>query len=257
MQRRFLLGRLGLFLLVFVVGGLLPAMSGAAQIDLLLNPTSISIGAFFQGAELKVTAVIPRDAEAIIEVRGPNREEHLVRKGRRWGMWMNTGDLTISDIPGLYLYALTNPDLATMPSAPWGFTALEQQSQITGAVQPEGKAFFFKQFIALKESEGMYISKPGSIVAEPGPEGTKRLTKIFWLPARVPPGVYQVSVRVVQDGAVVMEKQQELRIDKVGLPSLLWTLAHQQATLYGIVAVIIALAAGFLMGFFFKSKGAH
>jgi uncharacterized protein (TIGR02186 family) len=257
LKQQWLRGRWVVFLAVFWVGGLLPAMSGAADGNLLLIPTSISIGSFFQGAELKVTAVIPRDAEAVIEVQGPHREEHLVRKGRRWGMWMNAGDLNINDIPSLYFYAVTNPALTTMPSAQWGFAALERQSQITGEVQPEGEAFFFRQFIALKENEGMYISEPGSIATEPGPEGTRRLTKVFWLPARVPPGVYQVSVHVVQDGGIVMEKQQELPIAKVGLPSLVWTLAHEQAIFYGVVAVIIALVAGFLMGFFFKSKGAH
>jgi uncharacterized protein (TIGR02186 family) len=257
LKQQWLRWRWGVFLVVLWVCGLLPARSGAADGNLFLNPTSISIGSFFQGAELKVTAVIPGNAEAVIEVQGPRREEQLVRKGRRWGMWMNAGDLTISDIPSLYFYAVTNPALTTMPSAPWGVAALERQSQITGAVQPEGEAFFFRQFIALKESEGMYLSEPGSIATEPGPEGTRRLMKVFWLPARVPPGVYQVSVRVVQDGGIVVAKQQELPIAKVGLPSLVWALAHEQAVLYGIVAVIIALAAGFLMGFFFKSKGAH
>lgn len=255
MKRQLLRGCWGV--LVFWVCGLLPAISGAMEGDLLLNPTSISIGSFFQGAELQVTAVIPGDAEAVIEVRGPHREEHLVRKGRRWGMWMNAGDLTISDIPSLYFYAATNPDLTTMPSAPWGYAALERQSQITGAVQPEGEAFFFKQFIALKESEGMFRSGPDGVATEAGPEGTKRLTKVFWLPARVPPGAYQVFLRLVQDGGTIVEKHQEFQIAKVGLPSLVSIMAHEQAILYGVVAVIIALVAGFLMGFFFKSKGAH
>jgi uncharacterized protein (TIGR02186 family) len=257
LQERLLTGRWGLFLVIFWVSSLLPAMSGATDGDLLLNPTSIAIGSFFQGAELQVKAVIPGNAEAVIEVRGPQREEHLVRKGRRWGMWMNAGDLTISDIPSLYFYAATNPALTTMPSAPWGYAALERQGHMTGALQPEGEAFFFKQFIALKESEGMYRSGPDGVVTEPGPEGTKRLTKVFWLPARVPPGVYQVFVRVVQDDGTVVAKQQEIKIAKVGLPSLVSSMAHEQAVLYGVVAVIIALMAGFLMGFFFKSKGAH
>jgi len=172
-------------------------------------------------------------------------------------MWMNAGDLTISDIPSLYFYALTNPDLTTMPSAPWGYAALERQSHITGAVQPEGEAFFFKQFIALKESEGMFRSYSDGIATELSPQGTKRITKVFWLPARVPPGVCQVLLHVIQDGSTIFEKQRELQITKVGLPSLVWTMAHAQPVLYGIAAVIIALIAGFLMGFFFKSKGAH
>jgi uncharacterized protein (TIGR02186 family) len=257
LKRRLLRGRCGVFLMVFWVCGLLPAISGAADGDLLLNPTSISIGSFFQGAELQVTTVIPGNAEAVIEVRGPQREEHLVRKGRRWGMWMNAGDLTISDIPSLYFYAATNQALTTMPSAPWGYAALERQSHIMGAVQPEGEAFFFKQFIILKESEGMYRSGSDGVTTEPGLEGTKKLTKVFWLPARVPPGVYQVFLRVVQDGGTVVEKQQEFKIAKVGLPSLVSIMAHEHAVLYGVVAVIIALITGFLMGFFFKSKGAH
>jgi len=246
-----------LFLVVFWACSLFPVLGGAADSDLLLNPDVISIGTFFQGAELKVAAVIPAKAEAVMEVRGPGREEHLVRKGRRWGMWMNAGDLTISNIPALYFYAPTSPDLLTIPSASWGYAALERQSHLSGAVQPEGEAFFFKQFIVLKESEGLFRSYSDGIATELSPHGTKRITKVFWLPARVPPGVYQVLLHVIQDGGTILEKQRKLEITKVSLPSLVWTMAHAQPVLYGIAAVIIALIAGFLMGFFFKSKGAH
>lgn len=257
MQLRMLRGCLGLFFVIFWACSLFPARCGAADGDLLLKPDAIAIGAFFQGTELRATAVIPAGAEAVIEVRGPDREEHLVRKGRRWGLWMNAGDLTISNIPALYFYAATTPELTAMPSASWGYAALERQSHLSGAVQPEGEAFFFKQFIALKESEGLFASYADGIATEPGPQGTKRITKVFLLPARVPPGVYRVLLHVIQDGGTLIEQQRELQIAKVSLPSLVWTMAHAQPVLYGVAAVIIALIAGFLMGFVFKSKGAH
>jgi len=244
------------FLVVLVVVGA-PVLAWAAASNLRLEPGQIGIGSFFQGQEIRITAVIPSQAEAVLEVRGPEREEHLVRKGRRWGLWMNAGDLTISGMPSLYFFAATTPALASLPEAPWGYAALENRSRLTGALEPEGEAFFFKQFIALKESEGIYRPGPEKIMAEPGSEGTKKLSKVFWLPPQVAPGSYQVLLSVVTADGTIIQQQQDLQINKIGMPAFVSALAHEQPVLYGITAVIIALLAGFLMGFFFKSKGAH
>jgi len=257
MTRRFSRLHYGGLLVAVWVGLLLPMRARAAAVDLHLSPASISIGSFFQGTELQITAVIPPRAAAVIEVRGPKRVEHLARKGRRWGLWMNTGELVISEVPNLYFFTTSEPSLATAADASWGYQALKRGARVQGAVQPEGDAFFLDQFIALKESEGMYVAKPDKITVAPGPEGCQTVTARFHLPARVRPGGYQVALRVVQDGRTLEEKQQGLPITKVGLPSLVSTLAHEQAVLYGIVAVLIAIITGFLMGFFFKGKGSH
>ena len=43
----------------------------------------------------------------------------------------------------------------------------------------------------------------------------------------------------------------------VGFPAMLMKLAHQQAALYGILAVVIAIVTGFIMGILFKGKTEH
>ncbi len=53
------------------------------------------------------------------------------------------------------------------------------------------------------------------------------------------------------------QKIEEIEVRMVGFPAFLATLAYEHAALYGIVAVVIAIATGFLMGFLFKGKTEH
>jgi hypothetical protein len=50
----------------------------------------------------------------------------------------------------------------------------------------------------------------------------------------------------------------ELQVKQVGLPAFISKLAFERGALYGLLATIIAIAAGLLMGVIFKGeKGAH
>jgi hypothetical protein len=64
-------------------------------------PNKIRIGVFFDGAEISVSAKIPKDCEAVVVVRGKEVEEDLMRKGRRWELWMNVGEIDVDGAPCL------------------------------------------------------------------------------------------------------------------------------------------------------------
>jgi hypothetical protein len=77
------------------------------------------------------------------------------------------------------------------------------------------------------------------------------------LPAKVPPGEYQVRLSVIKDGRLMGQKTAKFRVKMVGFPALFASLAYEHAAFYGILAVIIAIATGFIMGFLFKGKAEH
>ena len=82
----------------------------AAQ-RLSVTPPTIKINSFFGGAEVSVSAEIPQGCEAVIEVTGKKLEEDLMRKGRRWDLWMNVGEIDIDGAPCLYLLMSSAPRL--------------------------------------------------------------------------------------------------------------------------------------------------
>lgn len=249
--------------MVTVWVGLLAALGGArptaaASLDLLVVPDLVEIGAFFHGHRVQVSGKIPPGTEAVLEVLGRSASEKLMRKGRRGGLWMNVGELEIKGAPSLYLVMSTKAGLLSADTqAPWGYPALKSRIAFSGQIPEEGVAEFQKQFLELKESEGLYASLPGALKATPGGEGWQKVQGNFQLPANVKPDTYQVYISVIRDGQVMERQRADLQVVMGGVPALLLTLAYQHGALYGIVAVVIAIVTGFLMGYLFKGGGGH
>ena len=137
----------------------------AAEPGLKISPDQVQIGAFFNGQTVTVSGTIPAGAQAVLEVMGSSAEEHLMRKGRRGGLWMNVGEIKVQDAPSLYLVMSTAKELLTAapPEATWGYRALEKRLAFSGKIEPAERQEFLKQFLELKESEQIYASWPGAL----------------------------------------------------------------------------------------------
>lgn len=233
-------------------------VQGASQ-DLQVKPDLVEIGTWFRGHSVTAAAMIPKGAEAVIEVVGQAADEHLMRKGRRGGLWMNVGEIDVQKAPSLYLVMSTNPKLleAAAPEAPWGFAALKRRVTMSGMITDQERDKFFEQFIKLKESEDVYISSKDPVKKSRAASDLVPIKAEFRLPTNVRPGTYEVCLSVVQDGQVIAKNCSELQVKMVGFPAMLSTLAYEHGATYGILAVVIAIITGFAMGFLFKGGGGH
>jgi hypothetical protein len=222
-------------------------------------PDVVEIGAFFEGHAVKVTGKVPRGAQVVMEITGQTAVEHLMRKGRRGGLWMNVGAIDISGAPSLYQAASTSPPLLTAPSenATWGYPALKQQIALAGQVGPGEQEFFLDQFFRLKESEGVYALLPGDIKVSDASGDFQTMTGTFTLPSTVKPGPYRICLTVVQGGQVIANNDRDLHVIMVGFPAMLAALAYEHRVAYGVLAVVIAVVTGFVMGYLFKGGGRH
>jgi hypothetical protein len=249
---------------VVLVSGLLlrlslPALAQGASPDLQVTPDLVEIGAWFRGHAVTASAMIPKGSEAVIEVVGQAAEEHLMRKSRRGGLWMNVGEIEFHQAPSLYLVMSTNPKLveAAAPEAPWGFAALSRRISLWGPITDQEKPEFFQQFLRLKESENLYASFKDPVKKSRAASDLVPIKAEFRLPTNVKPGAYQVCLSVVQEGQVLARNCSELQVKMVGFPALLSTLAYEHSATYGILAVVIAIITGFAMGYLFKGGGGH
>ena len=66
-----------------------------------------------------------------------------------------------------------------------------------------------------------------------------------------------MRLSVIQDGKLVEQQTETIKVNMVGFPAAMASLAFNHAALYGLIAVLIAIVVGFLMGFMFKDKGGH
>jgi len=241
--------------LLVLLAGALPSQAAG----LAVSPATVPIGAFFNGQTVTVSGTIPAGTQAVLEVVGSSAEEHLMRKGRRAGLWMNVGEIKVHDAPSLYLVMSTAEELLTAApaEATWGYRALEKRITFTGKIEPAEREEFMGQFLRLKESEHIYAAWPGALKVEAASGGASPVTASFPLPTNTRPGAYKVCLSAIQDGRVVSHTCTDLKVEMVGFPALLTSLAYQHGVAYGVLAVVIAIVTGFAMGFLFKGGGGH
>lgn len=235
--------------------GLSPLV-GAASADFKVHPDKIYITSFFSGERLVVSGEVPKGAEVVIEVIGKVSEQELMRKGKRWDLWMNVGEVDVEGAPSMYVAASSNPDslLSSVADSSWGYRALAKKVSFKGQLNAVTLPQLFHEFIRLKESQGLYGVYPGAVKLSPAGADSNLAEAAFRLPTRIAPGSYQVCLTAVRNGQSVQRQCVPLEVMMIGFPAFLSSLARNSSILYGFLAVAIAMVTGLLTGVIFKKK---
>jgi len=228
-----------------------------ASSKLLVNPDPVRIGASYNGKRVNLSAEIPRGCDVIVEVTGRDTDEAVVQKVRRFGLWMNGGEIVVRGAPSLYLAMSSEPALPATPpeNALWGYEALKKRVSFSGHIKETGSGRIFKEFLQLKESLQLYGIFPGALKVSSSSNNRSTVRGSFRLSSNVTPGTYQVSLSVIQKGEMRFRESVPLEVVMVGFPELLYRMAEKHALAYGFLAIAIAALAGLVVGLVFaKSK---
>lgn len=256
-------GLLWLISLILCFLVLLPPCSRAQERWIHCRPNLIRIKSFFHGAWVNIDGTCPSGSRVLVEVVGEDEKEILMKKGRRGLLWMNVEEVHIEGVPNLYLLlghsktslATTSDKVDTHDGKTWSYNQLLQRARISGPdVNEEEKVKLFKEFVNLKESESLYSILPNAIQIKPGRDGD-HFEGRFWLPPRVHPGNYEVRPLLIIRNEILRGSSAKIKVVRVGLPAILSSLALRQPALYGILAVLVAMATGLLIGLVFKRRG--
>ncbi len=231
-------------------------MSSAKDISLAINPDHISISAFYNGTSIKATGSIPADSDVIIRITGKGEEVHLKKKGKVGGLlWMNTGKITLKNVPAVFM-VYTTPELGkvvNLHEINLGYWSVKDQIELEP--ENEAKEFLFKEFTKLKEEEGVYIIDTKSVKYTGNANGAKQFEINIAVPPKMTPGDYTVEAYAIAGNNIVGRADTALTISLVGFPAWIASLAFGHELLYGIMAVVVAVAAGLVTGMIFKDKG--
>jgi len=254
----------GTILLLVVLLGSLTIAGTSVTFKAKLDPALIHIGAFYDGDRVSVTGEAPAKSEVVIRVKGKRQDLEFQRKGRVLGiLWMNLETVTFHHLPNVYLLytAKSFENMARLSGKKPGvqevsLNSLESQVEITPT--PADKNALVEELLKLKRSEGLYGVQKDAIHYGESQGSTKPFSATLFMPPRLPPGEYVVEIFALNQGNIVARTTEQLKVDEVGLPALLSALAFEHGGLYGVLACLIAIAAGLLTGLLFKgSKGAH
>ena len=226
-----------------------PAHGQALVADLTNHLIAITTG--FTGASVVLFGAIDGPGDVAVVVQGPDREIRVRRKSRIAGIWVNSREVMFANVPSFYFVAASRPleeiiSPATAAFYRLGVTNLEMKPEemiptqivdefVTALVRTQQRARLFPAA----------VSKVNFI-------GERLFRTTIDFPANVPTGTYLVQVFLVRDKDVVSGQTTPLVVSKVGLDADVFGFAGRQPALYGAIAVLTAMVAGWLASLPFR-----
>jgi uncharacterized protein (TIGR02186 family) len=254
-------------MMILVMVGLFPlppAVSAAVPIQLHVVPDEVKMGLSYNGVDLSISGEVPSDSEVLVRVIGQPEHQKLKKKGRVLGvLWMNMEAVNIENVPSVFLLypSATLAERAQRRPDQWqrvglGFEALKERVKIRPS--GEDKEALFHEFVKLKEEAGLYGTVRDAVRYEEKGDGVKCFTCVTGLPSNLAQGEYTIEAVAVKGDAIVARGAVPIDAAEAGVTAELSYLAFNHGTLYGVLAVLVALLAGSFTGVIFKGgKGAH
>lgn len=226
-----------------------PASSQSIVTDLSTREVAISTG--FTGAELLLFGATEGFGDIVVTVEGPKRDEIIRRKERVAGIWVNGTSVTFENAPAYYRTAASKP--LSEIAAPEVLEKLQiGSSRIDLSTRSSRGAEtileFRDAFIRSKKRQALYSEDISDIKITRG----RLFRSTISFPVNVPIGTYEVTVHLFKHGRLVSSEKTPLTVQKVGLEAKIYDFAHDHAAWYGLIAIAIALVAGWLAGVIFR-----
>lgn len=241
-----------LVVLFLAAAALVPVAARAADplvADLSKHLVAITTG--FAGTDVLLFGAVDGEGDVVVVVRGPAKPEIIRRKDRQAGIWINSGSARVESAPSFYRVASTRPLAEIAPRSVLdrhqiGLDHLDLSidTKDSGA----DNTAYRDALVRLKQDKGLY----GEKIERIGFMSHRLFRTELHFPANVPVGTYLVEVYLMQGGDVLSAQTTPLVISKIGIGADVFDFAHQQAAAYGLIAIALAAAAGWMAAVAFK-----
>jgi uncharacterized protein (TIGR02186 family) len=232
----------------FLVVLCLAAPAAAEEVVAGLSQNRVAINTNFDGSEILVFGAVKRedripdsDLHVIVTVEGPSDPVVVRRKDRRFGIWVNTAAVEVDWAPSFYAVATSGPwaeVISDTEDLRHGIS-VERSIRAVGVDVPDSPAFI-EALIRIRSDRDLYQTRIGTVEIT---EDTLFRTSVA-LPANLTEGEYTTRFFLTRDRRVIDERQTTIFVQKVGLERFLYTLAHERPLVYGLLSLVIAIAAG-------------
>jgi uncharacterized protein (TIGR02186 family) len=241
------------FLLIIALSAGSASQAIAQSLVVDMSESSISITSSFTGKDIVLFGAVDMPSDIVVIVQGPREKTVVRRKGRVSGIWMNRRSVTFPDVPAYYAVASNRPldEIASQTVRAqyrMGSTFLDfAVDTSTRHLAGEELLEFREAILRNKRREKLYFDADNSV------QFRKRLFRTsISFPTSAPEGDYTVTTYLLRGGLVIAEQLTPLQIRKAGFERKVFDLANQRPALYGIIAVLIALASGWLAAAAFR-----
>jgi uncharacterized protein (TIGR02186 family) len=225
----------------------------------------VEIGLSYSGDKIYFFGVNPvPGADIVIKLTAEKEEAvKLSVKGKVGPFWMSVKQYEVTGAPFIYKIHSIKPldQIISKENAQeleLGYEAVRGKMKmqlVRGEAAPEDEAIVWKGLLKIKESANLYniVSDPKRVELSEG----KLYKHYFRFPPAATEGRYQVESYCFLKGELVGYGKDIIEIKKVGLENWLTQTSKNQPVFFGIMAVIIAVGAGLLVGVLFGKGGHH
>jgi len=235
----------------------------AANLTVEASKDSMQVDYNYHGSVLNLSGIMDKGTDLVLTVASDESHQKLKQKSKVGGiLWMNTGDVSFEHVPNVY-YLLSTKKAADILSAEelsrndLGYGAIFERASIEATQEEGDKKTLFDEFVKYKERNKLFSVSDGGFDLSDEGSAQKYSTTIKW-PFQIPPGEYMITAHAVKDGKVVDQVSTNVTVERTGVVKSLTDMAQNNGAIYGILAIVIALAAGFGVGLIFgKGGGAH
>jgi len=237
-----------------------PALPESFEIG--LSTETIAVGANFAGARLVVFGALDNADQRLLRqgrydiavvLEGPRRDLVVREKSRVFGLWVNRRAERFADVPQSYSVAATRPlrDIAPADAlrrlgVGVESLALSQRRPPTGRLDERGD--FRGALLRLQTASGLYADGLGTVEFV----SPTLFRASLALPAELPVGRHTARAVLFREGVFVRERREEVWVVKTGIESRISRFAADNGVLYGLLAVAVALATGWIGRLMFK-----
>ena len=237
--------------LALILALALPAAPATAEeVVLGLSRSSISIDTTFDGSQILLFGAIKREVAipegelgVVVTVSGPDQTLDVRRKERRFGIWVNVDAVEVDAAPSFYAVATSGPWSETLSQVEDLRHGISIPRAIRSIGAPGGVAdsqSFTDAVIRIRTDSGAYQVHEGAVELN---EQTLFQTSID-LPSDLTEGDYATRIFLTRNGAVVSRYETVIDVRKVGLERWLFVLSRENAVIYGLLSLVIAISAG-------------
>lgn len=220
-----------------------------------ISQHEIQVRQGFKGTELLLFGAIltpegqraGRDYDIVVVLKGPTRSIVLREKQRIAGIWVNAASTEFRSAPTFFAVASSKPigkivDDKTAAIYELGLNWL-QLSPI-GSFEPREQARFSAGLVDLMQREGLYKEDTHGVTVSEQVLYQARIA----LPSSVQTGNYTAETFAISRGRVVASAISRVEVKKTGFERAIALFAQDNGFFYGLLAMAISVAMGFLAG---------
>jgi hypothetical protein len=178
--------------------------------SLNLMPSRIEMDSFYSGGTVTIKGRIAAGSEAVVVVRGEDKEEVFNKKARFGPIWASAGKVRISGVPSLFLCFSAKPvskllNRETITERLLDTTAIVARMRVEPAQEGGTDDPIRSNYLALKEEDGIYKVDPNGVQLGETENGRTHYTVEFNWPKKAPPASYEVRILECRGGEVVSQ----------------------------------------------------